>query len=465
MHNPPLKAGNYLASLHKKILKLYRPSRLNVKILSLALPVVFGMLSQSLVWITDTVMVGYLGQNAIAAIGIGGTCYYTLVAFLIGFSMGVQIIVARRFGEGKRSEIGKVGVSTLYLSVLLGCFLSISGPWVSEWIMFWIGPEKTVNALGTDYLYFRFIGSGFYFLGFCFRGFMDGLGLTKAGFVSMAVTTIANIIFNWILIYGNLGFSPMGIGGAGLASSIAGLAGLLVFPIFFFYYKLGKYFEGVNLLPSKQHLIEIFKVGIPPGFEEGLVNVAFVIFSKIQGLVSILAVAASNVLFSTLSFAFLPGYAFGVAATTILGQAMGAKKYKLAYHSAFRSAFISAHVMGFIGLCFIFLGKIIVYAMTRDQALVEECYPVLLLLGVIQIGDAYHMVIGAALRGAGLQNYVFRIYILLTYLVMLPLAYLFGIVWKGGTLGIWAAIFVWISSLSLIFIYEFRKKNWVKGTV
>ncbi|TGL63340.1 MATE family efflux transporter [Leptospira sarikeiensis] len=451
--------------LYKKIFRAYRPSRLNVKILSLALPVVFGMLSQSLVWITDTVMVGYLGQNAIAAIGIGGTSYYTLVAFLIGFSMGVQIIVARRFGEGKRSEIGKVGVSTFYLSVFFGILLSVSGLWISELIMFWVGPEQTVNALGTEYLYYRFIGSGFYFLGFCFRGFLDGLGFTKAGFVSMAVTTLANIFFNWIFIYGNLGVSPMGIGGAGLASSIAGLAGLLVFPIFFFYYKIGEYFEGVSLLPSIEHLKEIFKVGSPPGFEEGLVNVAFVIFSKIQGLISVLAVAASNVLFSTLSFAFLPGYAFGVAATTILGQAMGAKKYKLAYHSAFRSAFIAAHVMGLIGLCFIFFGKWIVYAMTRDESLVEECYPVLVLLGIIQIGDAYHMVIGAALRGAGMQNYVFRIYILLTYAVMLPSAYLFGIVWKGETLGLWTSIFVWIGSLSLIFVYEFKKKNWVKGTV
>lgn len=454
-----------MLSFKKKIRRSYRASRLNVKILSLALPVVFGMLSQSLVWITDTIMVGYLGENAIAAMGVGGITYYTLIAFLIGFSLGVQIIVARRFGEGNKSEIGKVGVSTAYLSLSFGIVLSFAGATVSGPIMNLIGPEATVNSLGKDYLYYRFIGSGFYFLGFCFRGFLDGLGLTRAGFLSMAATTISNIFLNWIFIYGNLGVESMGIAGAGLASSLSGFVGLAVFPFFFLYYKVQTYFEGVSLLPSWKHIVEIVKVGTPPGFEEGLVNVAFVIFSKIQGLISITAVAASNILFSTLSFAFLPGYAFGVAATTILGQAMGGKKYKLAYHSAFRSAFISAHVMGLLGLCFIFFGKMILRWITPDEKLIEECYPALVLLGIIQVGDAYHMVIGAALRGAGMQNYVFRVYILLSYLLMLPASFLFGIIWKGGTFGIWAAIFLWIGSLSLTFIYQFRKKQWMKGVV
>ncbi|MFB5651043.1 MATE family efflux transporter [Leptospira wolffii] len=452
-------------SLFKKIRRSYRPSRLNVKILSLALPVVFGMLSQSLVWITDTVMVGHLGENAIAAMGIGGITYYTLVAFLIGFSLGIQIIVARRFGEGNFKEIGNVGVATVYISLSFGVFLSLIGAAVSGPVMNSIGPDPIVNTLAKDYISYRFLGSGFYFLGFCFRGFLDGLGYTRAGFVSMAVTTVSNIVLNWIFIYGNLGAPAMEIAGAGLASSLSGLAGLLVFPFFFIYYKIRIYFEGVSFLPSWKHILEIVKVGTPPGFEEGFVNVAFVIFSKIQGLISVTAVAASNILFSTLSFAFLPGYAFGVAATTILGQAMGAKKFRLAYHSAFRSAFISAHVMGLLGLCFIFLGKSILSLITTNENLIEECYPALVLLGIIQIGDAYHMVIGAALRGAGMQNYVFRVYILLSYIVMLPSAYLLGVVYKGGTLGIWAAIFIWIGSLSLTFIYQFRKKNWMKGVV
>lgn len=423
------------------------------------------MISQTVVWSTDSIMVGYLGKEALAAIGMGGISYYTLVAFLIGFSMGIQIIVARRFGEGRSNEIGKIGITTLYFSLFLGAIITALGPFISSPLMNLIGADKAISLLGESYLTYRFLGSGFYFIGFCFRGFMDGLGFTKAGFVSMAVTTLSNILLNWIFIYGNCGAPAMGIAGAGLASSLAGLVGLLVFPFFLFKYKANRYFLGIRPIPTLTHLLEIIRVGIPPGLEEGFVNVAFMIFVKFQGMISIVSVAASNILFSTLSMAFLPGYAFGVAATTLLGQAMGAGKYKLAYHAAFRSAFFSAHIMGLVGLAFIIFGKNILNVYTQDRELIAECYPALVLLGVIQIGDAYHMVIGAALRGAGLQVHVFRIYMLVTYLIMLPCAYLFGIYFKGGTLGIWTAIFIWIATLSGTFVLEFRRKKWVKGTV
>ncbi|EQA44166.1 MATE efflux family protein [Leptospira broomii serovar Hurstbridge str. 5399] len=452
-------------TLLKKIRRTYRFSRLNTSILFLAVPVVLAMISQTVVWSTDSIMVGYLGKEALAAIGMGGISYYTLVAFLIGFSMGIQIIVARRFGEGRSNEIGKIGITTLYLSLFLGVIITVLGPFISSPLMALIGADKAVSLLGESYLTYRFLGSGFYFIGFCFRGFMDGLGFTKAGFVSMAVTTLSNILLNWIFIYGNCGVPAMGIAGAGLASSLAGLVGLLVFPFFLFKYKANRYFLGIRPIPTWTHLLEIIRVGVPPGLEEGFVNVAFMIFVKFQGMISIVSVAASNILFSTLSMAFLPGYAFGVAATTLLGQAMGARKYKLAYHAAFRSAFFSAHVMGLVGLAFIIFGRNILNVYTQDMELIEECYPALVLLGVIQIGDAYHMVIGAALRGAGLQAHVFRIYMLVTYLIMLPCAYLFGIYFKGGTLGIWAAIFIWIATLSGTFVLEFRRKKWVKGTV
>ncbi|PJZ71338.1 MATE family efflux transporter [Leptospira perolatii] len=454
-----------MEAIIKRIKRNYKASSLNKSILGLAIPVVLSMVSQTIVWSTDSIMVSYLGKSALAAIGIGGISYYTLVAFLIGFSIGVQIIVARRFGEGKVSEIGKIGITTLYLSVLLGSLISFSGFLFCEPLVKLISNDKTVNELAETYLRYRFIGSAFYFIGFCFRGFMDGLGITSAGFVSMVATTLSNILLNWIFIYGNLGSSEMGLAGAGLASSLAGLVGLLVFPVYLIFYKADRYFKNIGFLPTIEHAREIFRVGVPPGLEGGMENIAFMIFFKFQGMVSTVSVAASNILFSTLSMSFLPGYAFGVAATTLLGQAMGAGKFRLAYHGTFRSALFCAHVMGLLGLCFILFGKSILKIYTQDPEILEECYPALLLLGTIQIGDAYHLVFAAALRGAGFQMYVFKTYLVVSYFVMLPLAYVFGIVLGIGSMGIWAALFLWILIISLVFVFEFRRKKWVKGTV
>ncbi|TGN00475.1 MATE family efflux transporter [Leptospira yasudae] len=442
-----------------------RPSLLNSMILKLAVPVVFGMLSQTVVWVTDTMMVGRLGKNSIAAIGIGGIAHFTVLAFLMGFAMGIQVIIARRFGEKNDSEIGRIGVTTLYIVLVFGGLLSIGGAYASDWLMTLLNKDEIVRGLSSDYLYFRFIGTVFFFLLFTTRAFTDGLGITTAGLASMIITCFANIFLNWVLIYGNLGFEAMGVKGAAIASSLAGGAGLIAFPFYFYSKGLGKYFTHVSWSFSWDHFREILKASTAPALAELLNNVSFMIFIEFATVVGTTALAVTNMLFSTLSLSFLPGYAFGIAATTILGQALGAGKPKLAYHGAFRSAFFAACVMGSMGLIFILWGKEMLSFYTKDEELIQEAYSPLVILGVIQIVDAYHMVIACALRGAGLQDFVFRAYTAASYLVFLPSAYYMGIYLKMGSTGLWSGIVAWVVVLALVFVVRFRRKDWVHSRV
>ncbi|MBM9500095.1 MATE family efflux transporter [Leptospira sp. 201903071] len=442
-----------------------RPSLLNTMILKLAVPVVFGMLSQTVVWVTDTMMVGRLGKNSIAAIGIGGIAHFTVLAFLMGFSMGIQVIVSRRFGEKNDSEIGRVGLTTLYLALFFGGLLSIGGAAASGWLMELLNKDEIVKGLSTDYLYFRFLGTIFFFLLFTTRAFTDGLGITTAGLASMIITCFANIFLNWILIYGHFGFEAMGVKGAAIASSLAGGAGLLAFPYYFYKKDLGKYFKGISWKFSFSHLEEILKASTAPALAELLNNISFMIFIEFATIVGTAAVAVTNMLFSTLSLSFLPGYAFGVAATTILGQSLGAGKAKLAYHGAFRSAFFSACGMGTMGLIFILFGKKMLSVYTNDSELIQEAYGPLVILGIIQVADAYHMVIGSALRGAGLQGFVFKAYTLASYFVFLPVAYFLGIYLKLGSVGLWSGIVAWVFVLALVFLIRFRRRDWAHNRV
>ncbi|UID83157.1 MATE family efflux transporter [Leptospira interrogans] len=460
--------GRTVRTLHHLAHTFYRnirPSLLNSMILKLAVPVVFGMLSQTVVWVTDTMMVGRLGKHSIASIGIGGIAHFTVLAFLMGFSMGIQVIVARRFGEKNDSEIGKIGVTALYLVIVFGSILSIGGATISEWLMNLLNKDEIVRRLSSEYLYFRFLGTIFFFLLFTTRAFTDGLGITTAGLASMIITCFTNIFLNWMLIYGNLGFEPMGVKGAAIASSLAGGAGLFAFPFYFYSKDLGKYFSHISWVFSWDHFREILKASTAPALAELLNNISFIIFTEFATIVGTTALAVTNMLFSTLSLSFLPGYAFGIAATTILGQALGAGKPKLAYHGAFRSAFFAACVMGSMGLVFIFWGKDMLSFYTKDQELIEEAYSPLLILGMIQVVDAYHMVIACALRGAGLQDFVFRAYTAASYLVFLPSAYFMGIYLGMGSTGLWSGIVAWVLVLASVFVVRFRRKDWVQNPV
>lgn len=156
----------------------------------------------------------------------------------------------------------------------------------------------------------------------------------------------------------------------------------------------------------------------------------------------------------------MPGFAFGVAATTILGQAMGAGKYQLAKLGTFRSARFSAILMGIMGILFIVFGKEIIRIFSDDPAVIIETFPALIVISLVQVGDAYHMVFGSALRSAGLVVWVLKVYAFISYIIMLPIAYLLGVYFQLGSLGLWSAISIWLICLSVIFVWKFNQGDW-----
>jgi MATE family multidrug resistance protein len=442
----------------KRVLKL---TRLNQKILSLAIPVFFGMISYTAIMVSDTAMVGRLGEVPLAAVGFGGMVYFSVFAFLMGGSMAVQIIVARRYGEKNEIGAGNTLVNAVYIALLVGSIMSIAGFIYAPNIMSILADDPNVIIYAGDFLSYRFLGTVFFFVTFALRGFFDGIGLVQAGMMSSITAAITNIFFNWILIFGNLGFPAMGVRGAAIASSLSALPSLLVVFFFFFRKDVIPFFKAQVWMPNLVIIKELCVVGIAPAIEGTLTNLSFAGFYKIAGIIGTTTLAASSVVISCMSLSFMPGIAFGVAATTILGQAMGQGKIRLAYQGTMRSATFSAMVMGSMGVVFIVFGKGLLGVFTDVPAVIQEGYPALCIVALIQVGDAYHMVVGSALRSAGMMYWVMFAYLTISFAVMLPLAYLFGIVLKGGSVGIWIAFFIWILLLAVSFVRKFRRKEWV----
>ncbi len=446
--------------LHRiqRVLKL---TRLNQKILSLAIPVFFGMISYTAIMISDTAMVGKLGEVPLAATGFGGMVYFSVFAFLMGGSMAVQIIVARRYGEKNEIGVGNTLVNSIYVSLSLGFLLSWVGFLSGPKIMQLLGDDPEVISYAGDFLSYRFLGTGFFFLGFALRGFFDGIGIVQAGMLSSITAAVTNIFLNWILIFGNLGFPAMGVRGAAIASSLSSIPSLIVVILFFFRKDIKLFFKAQVWKPNFEIIKELFVVGTAPAIEGTLTNLSFAGFYKIAGLIGTTTLAASSVVISCMSLSFMPGIAFGIAATTILGQAMGQGKIRLAYEGTMRSATFSAMVMGTMGIIFIVFGRELLALFTDVPAVIREGYPALCIVALVQVGDAYHMVVGSALRSAGMMYWVMFAYLIISFFVMLPLAYIFGILLKGGSVGIWIAFFIWILSLAISFVRKFRKKEWI----
>ncbi|HNC56309.1 MAG TPA: MATE family efflux transporter, partial [Leptospiraceae bacterium] len=402
------------------------------------------------------------GTNGIAATGIGANAYFTVLSFLMNGSVGIQILTARRYGEKNDTEVGKIGISIIYFSFIAGLIISLLGFITANKTIEFISKDPDVIKDASSYLAYRYLGTVFFFPAFAVRGFLDGLGYTYLGMLSAFSATFANIFLNWVLIYGNLGFPALGVDGAAIASALSGLPALFILLVFLFKKEILYFLKKSHYQFDLSVLKNSIEIGLPSAIDGSLTNIAFVIFNKFAGLIGIHSVAASQIILSIISLSFMPGFAFGVAATTILGQAVGAGKYLLAQAGTFRSAKFSAFLMGIMGFLFIVLGKNIIGLFTQEELVIQETYPALVVISLIQIGDAYHMVFASALRSAGLVVWVLIVYVLISYIVMLPFAYMLGIYFQFGTVGLWSGISIWLLCLSSIFVWKFNKGDWKK---
>jgi len=430
------------------------------EILRLSLPVLLGMISYTTINVADTYMVSQLGEEAIAATGIGGLAYFTILSFLMGGSVGIQILTSRRFGEKKEIELGRIGINILYLGVIIAILITFAGLYFSDNFIALITEEPKISQSAADYLRFRFMGTLFFVLQYFVRGYLDGLGDTYVGMLAAFFTMVANIFLNWVFIYGNLGSEALGIRGAAIASSLAGGIGFLVTVGFLLRTEILSYFRSAGWGLDMEILKNTFSIGLPSAIDASLTNLSFLGFNKIAAGIGVSSVAGSQVIFSVLSISFMPGMAFGVAATTLLGKGMGEGKFRYAELGTYHSARYAAFVMGIMGLLFIVFGKWIIFQFGGSESLVAEAYPGLVAVALVQVGDAYHMVLGAARSSDGYVLWVPLVYFLVSYCIMLPTAYFLGVGMGLGTTGLWSSISLWLIFLFGIFYWKFRQGTW-----
>ncbi|MCB1319499.1 MAG: MATE family efflux transporter [Leptospiraceae bacterium] len=449
-----------LRGLQHRVARLFRSSPLNRRVWSLALPVMLSMTTFTAIMITDTAMVGRLGSEALAATSMGGTAFWTVMSLFIGAAHAIQILVARRFGEKRLFEAGNVLYTALYLAIIPGGILTaVCIQFTPELIAFLSHGERfSDNAI--SFLRIRFLGLTLYFIIFILRSFFDGIGRTYVGLVSAITSMAANIFMNWVFIFGHLGAPAMGADGAALASTLAGIPGILVFVPFFFGKAMQALIRPALRLPDMRVLREIVLISLPTSLSELVMNLSFLMFYKIAAMIGTNAVAATGIVVSILSVSFMPGFGFSIATMTIVGQSIARKQYRKAYHGAYRSAAYAALVMGGMACMFLSIPGPLIRLFNEDPAVVEAAIGALVLVALGQVGDAYGMNLAGALRSAGMVYHVLAVYAVASLGVLLPVAYFMGVYLQLGTGGLWSGILVWILVLWGILAYMFSGNRW-----
>lgn len=233
------------------------------KIWSIAYPILISMVMEQLIGMTDTAFLGRVGEIELGASAIAGVYYLVIFMLGLGFSIGVQIIIGRRNGEGKFRETGQVFWHGFYFLSALAVVITILSEWISPKIMGMIISSPQILSASMDYVRWRIIGLIFGFTTAMFRAFYVGTTQTKALTANSIAMVLSNIAFNWILIFGKFGVPALGITGAAIGSTLAEAVSL----IFFLIYTrkccdTPKYGLDKPVLPQWKVMSQIFSVSL-----------------------------------------------------------------------------------------------------------------------------------------------------------------------------------------------------------
>ena len=428
------------------------------RILALALPIVGGMLSQNLLNIVDTAMVGFLGNPALAAVGLGSFVVFMCQALILGISTGVQTLAARKKGEGRIDRAANVLNTALLLVLLVAPVLSLILIQLVEPFYPLLNEDGAVIEQGVPYLEWRLAATVFVGMNFAFRGYWNALDLSRLYMQTLIVMHACNIFLNYVLIFGHFGSPALGVTGAGMASAISMAIGTVIyFYLGITHVRKDGFLKG---LANRQETGSLIRISGPSSLQQLFFAAGFVAIFWIIGRVGTTELAAANVLITVTLFAILPGLGLGLACTTLVSQALGRGDLDDAYCWAWDVAKVTIVVMTVLGLPMWLMPDLVSSIFIHDATTRDVARWPMRLVGLTMPIEAIGFAFMHGLLGAGDAKGVMYVSVGIQWLLLIPLAYVIGPILGFGLLAIWLLQGGTRSMQSAIFLLKWKSRRW-----
>jgi len=391
------------------------------KILTLAIPAAINSLLDMLQVITDLIMVGRISAFAVAAVGLGLQSLMFVFAVLTLLQVGTSALLSRFVGA---RQMKRASVS---LATLLRFAWVLSLPTMLLWyvlashVYVWFGTAKEVVHLGENYVQMLTIMLPFVFVKLVFVTALNAAGDTKTPMYVKIVSIMLNVLLNYLFIFGNWGFPELGVMGAAVGTVIVNILELGVYMLLYVREKM-PYIPAWHY--SSSLLKRALKVGIPASFERALTFGSFMLFTVIIAHYGTEVLAGYQIGLRVEGLAFMPGIGFTIAAMTLMGQGLGAKKPLQAREDVMLVLKYTVGFMFFLSFFMVFMPEKIVWLFTDDSQTIKEASLYLRIVGVSQIPLAFNFVLSGALRGAGDTKRTLKINLISLWFVRIIPAFL-----------------------------------------
>lgn len=434
------------------------PQRLR-RILFLSLPIVGGMASQNVLNIVDTLMVSQLGPTALAGVGLGGFATFMASAVVIALAVGVQAVAARRVGEGRHGDTADSLNNGLLLAVVISVPLSVALLALAPVLYPLLTSDSAVVDEGLPYLQARLVALAAMGANFAFRGYWNGVNLSRLYLRTLLVMHVSNVAISYVLIFGALGAPALGAQGAGIGTGVSTFIGTAM------YFWLGiRHARSAGFLairPSWQSQKTLLRLSVPAMIQQLLFATGLTAMFAIIARVGTVELAAANVLVNMSLVAILPALGLGLAAASLVGQALGRSDPADAARWGWEVAGVGVVILSLLGLPMWMAPDLILSAFFDDPEVRGIAELPLRIVGATIAIDGAGIILLHALMGAGATRTAMLVAVGAQWILFLPTAYLVGPVLGFGLLGVWIAHIAYRSLQAVLCAGLWRSRRWL----
>lgn len=420
-----------------------------------------GNLAQTLITFTDTAFLGHLGLIALGSSMMAGMYYFVFTTMAMGLAIGIQIIIARRFGAQEYNKIGSIfqhgAASILIFGLLLFTIMRIFSGSLLDFII----ESDNIYAGAMEYINVRQFGIVFVCFNYLFRALYTGLSNTKVITYTTIIMATVNIVLDYCLIFGKLGLPEMGIAGAALASLIAEVTATIFFLVYT-YVKLGKSeyelfkHHGYN----KELTINIVRIATPTMFQKLFSFTTWFIFFILVEKMGEEAIGISSIARSVYMILFIPVFGFLATSNTVTSRIIGAGKADEVLRTLFKIIFNCIICCIPLILVCVFFPTTVMSIYTDDMVLANAAIPSIFVICGAIIFQALGAVSFEAVSGTGKTNAAlwleFGILILYIVYIWILTSITTHVEW------VWTCEYLYGGLIAIVSILYIKFANWKK---
>ncbi|MET0638116.1 MAG: MATE family efflux transporter [Chitinophagaceae bacterium] len=429
----------------------------------LAVPMMLEMAMESVFAVVDLYFVGHLehSRQAIQTVGLTESVLTIVYSLAIGMSMAATAVVARRVGEKNPEAAAHAGAQAIIISVAITLVLSITGMIYASGILSLMGGSPEVVEMGTPFVRIMMGSSMVIMLLFLINGIFRGAGNAAIAMKSLWIANLCNILLCPLLINGLGPIPAFGLTGAAIATCIGRSVGV-IYQVWHLVKGNGQLkFRASHYLPDKKLILSIIRVALPGTFQFVIASCSWIILAKlVADTGNEEGSAGYQTALRLMMFFLLPAWGLSNAAATLVGQNLGAREIKRAEDSVMQTMKYNVLFMVVVTILFFTVGHLFVSFFTNDEAVRQMGVKAMRILSCGFVFYGIGMVLINSFNGAGDTWTPTAINFFGFWLFQIPFAYLLAVTANLGPVGVFIAVPVTETMITIVSFILFRKGKW-----